>query len=60
MSCNPEIERLILIKILSWGTFQKPFLLSSLVLMGPVSEDYLIRKDVFLVLLYGICLITFS
>jgi len=50
---------LILIKTLCWGTFQKPFLLSSLILMGPVSEDYLIRKDVFLVLLYGACLITF-
>jgi len=46
----------ILLKIFSWGTFQKPFLLSSLVLLGPISEDYLVRKDVFLVLIYGACL----
>ena len=48
----------ILVRIFSWGSFEKPFLLSSLILLGPVSEDYLVRKDVFLVLLYGICLLT--
>ena len=48
----------ILIKISSWETFQKPFLLSSLILLGPISEDYLVRKDVFLVLIYGSCLFT--
>ncbi len=48
----------ILFKIFAWGSFQKPFLLSSLVLLGPISENYLIRKDVFLVLIYGTCLFT--
>ena len=48
----------ILIKFFSWDNFQKSFLLSSLVLLGPISEDYLVRKDVFLVLIYGICLLT--
>jgi len=48
----------ILIKLLSWDKFQKSFLLSSLVLLGPISENYLVRKDVFLVLIYGVCLLT--
>ena len=48
----------ILIKIFCWDNFQKSFLLSSLVLLGPISEDYLVRKDVFLVLIYGTCLLT--
>ena len=48
----------ILVRIFSWGTFDKSFLLSSLILLGPISEDYLVRKDVFLVLLYGLCLLT--
>ena len=47
----------ILVRIFSWRTFDKTFLLSSLILLGPISEDYLVRKDVFLVLLYGICLL---
>ena len=38
--------------------FEKSFLLSQLVLLGPVSEDYFIRKDSFLVLLYGLSLLT--
>jgi hypothetical protein len=48
----------ILVRIFSWRTFDKTFLLSSLILLGPISEDYLVRKDVFLVLLYGVCLLT--
>ena len=37
----------ILVRIFSWGTFEKSFLLSSLILLGPISDDYLVRKDVF-------------
>ena len=47
-----------LVRMFSWKTFDKTFLLSSLILLGPISEDYLVRKDVFLVLLYGVCLVT--
>ena len=47
-----------LVRMFSWRTFDKTFLLSSLILLGPISEDYLVRKDVFLVLLYGLCLLT--
>ena len=47
-----------LVIIFSQGNFDKSFLLSSLILLGPISEDYLVRKDVFLVLLYGLCLLT--
>ena len=48
---------LILIRNFSWKFFYKPFLLSSVVILGPISEDYLVRKDCFLVLLYGMCLL---
>ena len=37
-------------------TFQKSFLLSQLIILAPISEDYLIRKDTLLVLLYGLSL----
>tara|TARA_B100000886_G_scaffold323446_1_gene267265 strand:- start:3747 stop:5024 length:1278 start_codon:yes stop_codon:yes gene_type:complete len=38
--------------------FQKSFLLSQLVILAPISEDYLIRKDTLLVLLYGLSLLS--
>ena len=47
---------ILLIKF-SWKFFYKPFLLSSVVILGPISENYLIRKDCFLILLYGLCLL---
>ena len=37
--------------------FQKSFLLSQLIILAPISEDYLIRKDTLLVLLYGLSLL---
>jgi len=40
--------------------FQKSFLLSQLVILAPISEDYLIRKDTLLVLLYGLSLLSFK
>tara|TARA_B100000242_G_C43048972_1_gene489867 strand:+ start:865 stop:2157 length:1293 start_codon:yes stop_codon:yes gene_type:complete len=48
----------LLIKLFSWNIFNKSFLLSNLVLLGPISENYFIRKDVFIVFLYGLCLLT--
>ena len=38
-------------------SFQKSFLLSQLIILAPISEDYLIRKDSLLVLLYGLSLL---
>ena len=37
--------------------FDKSFLLSQLIILAPISEDYLVRKDSFLVLLYGLSLL---
>ena len=37
--------------------FDKSFLLSQLVILAPISEDYLVRKDAFIVLLYGLALL---
>jgi len=34
-----------------------PFLLSPLILLAPIVQNFLIRKDVFLVFCYGICLL---
>ncbi len=48
----------LLIKLFSWNIFNKSFLLSNLVLLGPISENYFIRKDIFIVFLYGLCLLT--
>ena len=39
------------------GSFNKSFLLSQVMILAPVSEDYLVRKDVFLVCLYGLSLL---
>ena len=38
-------------------SFQKSFLLSQLIILAPISENYLIRKDALLVLLYGLSLL---
>ena len=38
--------------------FDKSFLLSQVIILAPISEDFFIRKDVFLVLLFGLCLLT--
>ena len=37
--------------------FDKSFLLSQLIILAPLSEDYFVRKDAFLVLSYGLCLL---
>ena len=37
--------------------FQRSFLLSQLIILAPISDNYLIRKDSFLVLLYGLSLV---
>ncbi len=37
--------------------FDKSFLLSHLIILAPISEDYLVRKDSFLVLIYGMNLL---
>ncbi len=48
----------LLIKLFSWNIFNRSFLLSNLVLLGPISENYFIRKDIFSVFLYGLCLLS--
>ena len=37
--------------------FDKSFLLSQLIILAPLSENYFVRKDTFLVLSYGLCLL---
>ena len=37
--------------------FDRSFLLSQLIILAPISEDYFVRKDSFLVLLYGLSLL---
>ena len=39
------------------GSFDKSFLLSQLIILAPISEDYFIRKDTFIVFLYGLSLL---
>ena len=53
------ISLAILILYFCKGLFDKYFLLSHLIILAPISEDYLVRKDSFLVLLYGLSLLTF-
>ena len=48
----------LIIKFFSWNIFNKSFLFSNLVLLGPISENYFIRKDIFIVFLYGLCLLS--
>jgi len=38
-------------------SFQRSFLLSQLIILAPISDNFLIRKDTFLVLLYGLSLL---
>ena len=38
-------------------SFEKSFLLSQLIILAPISDNFLIRKDTFLVLLYGLSLL---
>lgn len=47
----------ILIKVFCRKYFYAPFLVSNLVLLAPISEDFLVRKDAFLVLIYGLSLL---
>ena len=47
----------ILLLDLCKDLFQRSFLLSQLIVLAPISDNYLIRKDSFLVLLYGLSLI---
>ena len=37
--------------------FEKSFLLSQLIILAPLSENYFVRKDTFLMLLYGLSLL---
>ena len=37
--------------------FEKSFLLSQLIILAPLSENYFVRKDAFLMLLYGLSLL---
>ena len=37
------------------NSFEKSFLLSQLIILAPISEDYLVRKDTLIVFLYGLC-----
>ena len=37
--------------------FDKSFLLSQLIILAPISEDFLVRKDTLIVFLYGLCLL---
>ena len=39
------------------NSFEKSFLLSQLIILAPISEDYLVRKDTLIVFLYGLCLL---
>ena len=39
-------------------SFDKSLLLSQLIILAPISEDYFIRKDSLIVLLYGLSLLT--
>ncbi len=39
------------------NSFDKYFLLSQLIILAPISEDYLVRKDTLIVLLYGLSLL---
>jgi len=39
------------------NSFDKSLLLSQLIILAPISEDYLVRKDTLIVLLYGLCLL---
>ena len=48
----------LIIKFFSWNIFNKSFLFSNLVFLGPISENYFIRKDIFIVFLYGLCLLS--
>ena len=50
------------IVILYFGNkyFETSFLLSQIILLAPISEDFFIRKDIFLVLLFGLSLFTFQ
>ena len=40
------------------NTFDKSLLLSQLIILAPISEDYFVRKDSLIVLLYGLSLLT--
>ena len=48
----------LLILYLCNNLFEKSFLLSQLIILAPISEDYLVRKDTLIVLLYGLSLLT--
>ena len=40
--------------------FETSFLLSQIIILAPISEDFFIRKDIFIVLLFGLTLFTFQ
>ena len=50
----------VLLKFYCKPFFKESLLFSQLILLGPLSEDYFIRKDIFIVLLYGLSLLTFD
>ena len=56
-SVSAFISLAILVLNFCKDSFQKSFLLSQLIILAPISDNYLIRKDVLLVLLYGLSLL---
>jgi len=51
------IALILLILNFCKNLFEKSFLLSQLIILAPLSEDYFVRKDAFLVLSYGLSLL---
>ena len=53
---------LLIILVLNFckNYFEKSFLLSQIIILAPISGDYFVRKDSFLILLYGLCLLAFK
>nr|WP_075438699.1 hypothetical protein [Prochlorococcus marinus] len=48
---------ILLILYFCKNSFEKSFLLSQLIILAPISEDFLVRKDTLIVFLYGLCLL---
>ncbi len=57
-SVSSLISLVFLLLYFCKNSFQKSFLLSQLIILGPISDNYLIRKDTLLVLLFGLSLLT--
>ena len=57
MSFVSLVGLILLILNFCKNLFEKSFLLSQLIILAPLSENYFVRKDTFLVLLYGLSLL---